>query len=114
MVSLEAICTKCSKKIPKIAIKKSKVSKKEFVPEQNRNHRQRRRYGNAEREMKRYKQENNVMCENCYKASNEGYVITIDHIIPISKGGTRTKDNLQFLCDKCNFEKADKIIPPSP
>jgi len=35
--------------------------------------------------------------------------IHCDHIIPISRGGPRTLDNLQTLCKKCNLAKGDKI-----
>lgn len=30
---------------------------------------------------------------------------SIDHIIPLSKGGTHTWDNVQLLCRKCNYTK---------
>lgn len=33
----------------------------------------------------------------------------IDHIVPWSKGGTTTIDNLQTLCSKCNLGKSDLI-----
>lgn len=40
---------------------------------------------------------------------------TIDHIIPLSKGGSNLLSNLQGLCWLCNAEKANKIIPqPKP
>lgn len=34
---------------------------------------------------------------------------SIDHIIPISKGGTEAFDNLQLAHPKCNFSKSDGI-----
>lgn len=33
---------------------------------------------------------------------------TIDHIIPISKGGSNRKENITIACYECNFNKADK------
>lgn len=35
--------------------------------------------------------------------------LEIDHIIPISKGGKSTYDNLQTLCHSCNVKKGNRI-----
>lgn len=34
--------------------------------------------------------------------------LTIDHIVPLSKGGSDELHNLQTMCQKCNFKKANK------
>lgn len=34
---------------------------------------------------------------------------TIDHILPMSRGGPDIEDNWQLMCDKCNTEKADRL-----
>lgn len=37
-------------------------------------------------------------------------LLEIDHIIPLSKGGETTYDNLQTLCWRCNRTKGSKIL----
>ena len=41
----------------------------------------------------------------CRKCGRQTDNLEIDHIIPISKGGKTTMDNLQTLCARCNKEK---------
>ncbi|NCB03846.1 MAG: HNH endonuclease [Spirochaetia bacterium] len=36
-------------------------------------------------------------------------IATIDHIVPIAKGGTHTYDNVQLLCAMCNTRKSDNM-----
>ena len=48
-------------------------------------------------------------CLFCGKYSNETK-LTIDHIIPVCKGGDNNIKNLQILCLKCNQSKGSKIL----
>ena len=45
------------------------------------------------------------VCKNCGTTKD----LTLDHIIPVSKGGENTLDNLQVLCRSCNSKKNNKI-----
>ncbi len=41
--------------------------------------------------------------------TEEFELMTIDHILPKSKGGKDTLENLQPMCHSCNAQKADKV-----
>lgn len=40
--------------------------------------------------------------------NGEVFLLTMDHIVPKSKGGKNNINNLQPMCRKCNEQKADK------
>lgn len=42
-------------------------------------------------------------------AKNLGVELHVDHIIPWSKGGETTLENLQTLCSRCNIGKSDSL-----
>ncbi len=54
----------------------------------------------------------NFRCVFCGKspATDFGTKLHVDHIIPFSKGGSNSFDNLQTLCEKCNIGKSDEEI----
>ncbi len=55
-------------------------------------------------------QRDNYKCCACGNspALNPGTVLHIDHIIPWSKGGETTPQNLQTLCSNCNLGKSNE------
>ena len=48
-------------------------------------------------------------CGNIMPDWSDGMAVHIDHIIPRSKGGPDSLDNLQLLHVKCNLEKGNRI-----
>ena len=60
----------------------------------------------------RIKERDNYTCKMCSASVHEQslLLLEIDHILPVSKGGLSTPDNLQTLCWKCNRSKSDKIL----
>lgn len=48
-------------------------------------------------------------CVLCGMSAKDGAMLHVDHIIPVSKGGKTTMDNLRTLCEKCNLGKSNKI-----
>jgi hypothetical protein len=51
----------------------------------------------------------NNLCEYCHADERWQFVpFTIDHIIPISNGGTDSFENLALACFHCNRRKSDK------
>lgn len=48
----------------------------------------------------------NFTCKQCGTRAN----LSVDHIVPESKGGSLNLDNLQTLCKKCNSSKGMKVV----
>lgn len=50
-------------------------------------------------------------CKKCGASVSKepNLLLEIDHIVPVSKGGLTTEDNLQTLCWRCNRSKGAKI-----
>ena len=48
----------------------------------------------------------NNRCAYCKKRSNR---LTVDHIIPLIKGGANSIDNIVPACGRCNSRKRDKL-----
>lgn len=57
------------------------------------------------------KERDGFTCKQCGASVSQepNLLLEIDHIIPISKGGLTTEDNLQTLCWRCNRKKGSKI-----
>jgi 5-methylcytosine-specific restriction endonuclease McrA len=48
-----------------------------------------------------------VCAMNCGREAD-----TVDHIEPVSKGGTSDLGNLVAMCRTCNSRKGDRLMPP--
>lgn len=57
------------------------------------------------------KARDNYTCKICGNSIEKepNLLLEIDHVIPVSKGGLTTEDNLQTLCWRCNRSKGAKI-----
>lgn len=57
------------------------------------------------------KERDGFTCKHCGASVEKepNLLLEIDHIIPVSKGGLTTEDNLQTLCWRCNRSKGAKL-----
>jgi len=55
------------------------------------------------------------LCEYCHTSERWQYVsFTVDHVVPLSKGGTNNPGNLALSCFHCNRRKADRMMAMDP
>lgn len=57
------------------------------------------------------KERDGFTCKQCGASVSQepNLLLEIDHIIPVSRGGLTTEDNLQTLCWRCNRRKGARI-----
>ena len=60
-------------------------------------------------EWKQLKDKFKNTCPSCLK-SEPKIKLTIDHIVPLISGGRHSVENIQPLCESCNFSKHTKTI----
>jgi DNA-directed RNA polymerase subunit RPC12/RpoP len=63
----------------------------------------------TQEEWEKIKEKYDFRCPSCNNLEPD-IKLTVDHIIPISKGGMNTIKNIQPLCRSCNSKKKDKIV----
>lgn len=63
--------------------------------------------------MRKFKGRCNYCKTLCVKPDgrNDPSEATVDHIMPLSKGGLHLWNNVQLLCRRCNTAKKDKVLP---
>lgn len=54
----------------------------------------------------------NGKCAHCGVLLDRYTNLSVDHVIPLNKGGTNEPENLTVLCEECNKLKSDMILPP--
>ena len=48
-------------------------------------------------------------CLHCGVLFSKEIPPTLDHIVPLNRGGQHTRANIQLLCHSCNASKQDKL-----
>lgn len=50
------------------------------------------------------------VCYLCGKSNLRGRDLTLDHVVPLFRGGNHTADNLRVACDYCNKSKGARTL----
>jgi 5-methylcytosine-specific restriction endonuclease McrA len=50
----------------------------------------------------------------CPACGGDGGLVSVDHVVPFSKGGQNEPGNIQAICDSCNHHKSAKTIDYRP
>jgi len=53
-------------------------------------------------------------CRYCGRGINQGVLLEVDHVVPQSRGGDDSMDNLVTACWQCNNGKRDKVLLTIP
>ena len=48
-------------------------------------------------------------CKICEREGRKSLAVIVDHIIPLSRGGSQDRSNKQGVCNSCNTKKGSKI-----
>jgi len=112
-----ACSIECRKQISRRNQRRARLKRKEKPDYKRlRNHRQRAKHYGVKYERVNIESifvRDKYKCQGCginvvRSKTYQPNQVTIDHMIPLSKGGSHTRDNLITLCHQCNSEKNDK------
>ena len=80
-----------------------------FIPESKKNNKNKKERNNISSKLRfEVFRRDKFVCQYC-GACGPNVELEIDHIIPVSRGGTDDKDNLKTACFDCNRGKGDKV-----
>lgn len=54
-------------------------------------------------------QEQGNKCPGCFKTFSDDLPFTLDHFVPLSRGGSNTASNIQLMCRTCNCSKRHSL-----
>lgn len=98
-MALPRPCVDCG-----VIVRATRCIKCARLKERKRIRREQRGYDSAWRELSKRMRAAQPWCSKCRSTRD----LTLDHIIPLAKGGSNSAANAQVLCRKCNSEKASK------